>query len=341
MKANTKNLPLCCKSVDFGKVRLSRRESAFYRHFSKEMLSLCRSMPESAQTDSILFLMNYSGIRLGDDLDFFAGYYPPVWSILYWLLHSDRVNAKRLKKADVAHAVRAHSMSMFLHSLDDHLMDSQVSVSPLTLLLRNQAWAIMSSCFSNLARTVRKGERTVRRFIDDYYTSLQDPRVPESLDDYCDLFKKQMALGMIAPTLLSMKGAGISDFTTALQVAYGSFGIAWRLLDDIRDMGEDIEKRSRSSIYLCLPDELKTRWDNDAGRGTSTNAILTHILEHRLIEKIKEKICAELDGAASIVESHKITGLAREFRCLADPFRESRGTQEEDNARNGLSLASK
>jgi hypothetical protein len=235
-------------------------------------------------------------------------------------------------------------MAMFLHSLDDHLTDSQLTVTPLSLLLRSQAWTIMNRAFCNLAEGVPAGERTVRGFIDDYYSSIRDSKGLESLDSYCDLFRRQMAIGMIAPTLLSMKMTGISDFTRDIEIAYGSFGIAWRLLDDIRDIGGDIEKGVESSIYLCLPEDVRIHWDNNTVRNraaakNSTNAILTHILEYSLIDKIKERICAELETAASIVDAHNMTGLAREFRCLAHPLRNSGSTQEERNGRPGISLA--
>jgi hypothetical protein len=56
-----------------------------------------------------------------------------------------------LDEGDVTNAVTAQSMAMFLHSLDDHLVDGQVSVTPLTLFLRSQAWTIMTRAFCNLA----------------------------------------------------------------------------------------------------------------------------------------------------------------------------------------------
>jgi hypothetical protein len=140
-----------------------------------------------------------------------------------------------------------------------------------------------------------------------------------------------MGIGMIVPTLLSMKMAGISDFTRDLQIAYGSFGIAWRLLDDIRDISRDIEKGSHSAIYLSLPKEVRTHWKNNifktrAAARAATKSILTHILKHSLIDKIKERICTELETAASIVEAYDLKGLAREFRCLANPLRNIDGT---------------
>ena len=117
-----------CAQTDFGSTTLSKSEKAFYERFNGEILSLCRSLPDSVQTDSLLFLMQYSGLSLGDELDFFSNYYPPSWSILYWLSNDDTPDAKRFKKRDVTGAVTAQSMAMFLHSLDDHLTDHQISI---------------------------------------------------------------------------------------------------------------------------------------------------------------------------------------------------------------------
>jgi hypothetical protein len=325
MKDRIRDFLLCCKTTDFGKVKVSKMESTFYRRFSNEILSLCRALPESLQSDAMLFLMQYSGLNPGDKLDFFANYYPPVWSILYWLSHDRMLFAKRLKPGDVANAVTAQSMAMFLHSLDDHLIDGQVSVSLLILLLRSQAWTIMNRAFCNLVQDVQAGEKTVRRFIDDYHASSHEPVNPNSLDSYCTLFRRQMAIGMIAPILLSLKRTGLSDFTRDMEIAFGSFGIAWRLLDDIRDIGDDIKKGSRSSLYFCLPEKIRRLWGHNpnqsrADAADSTSAILDHILEQRLIDIIKKRILAELSTASSMVKAHNMRGLAREFRCLAHPI---------------------
>jgi hypothetical protein len=328
MKSRIRDFLHNCETIDFGKVKLSKMEGTFYQRFSNEILSLCRSLPESVQTDSMLFLMQYSGVNLGDELDFFANYYSPIWSILYWLCHNNTLTGKQLKKGDVTNAVVAQSMAMFLHSLDDHLTDNQLSVSPLNLLLRSQAWTTMNRAFCKLAEGVPTGERTVRSFIDDYYSSIHDSKGLKSLDSYCDRFRRQMGIGMVVPILLSMKMTGISDFTKDIETAYGSFGIAWRLLDDIRDISRDIEKGSQSAIYLCLPERVRIHWKNNIFRNraaakATTNIILIHILEHSLIDKIKERICAELEKAASIVEAHNMRGLTREFQCLAHPLRKN------------------
>jgi hypothetical protein len=318
-----------CKTIDFGKVKLSKIESIFYRRFSNEIILLCRTLPASLQTDAMLFLMQYSGLNPGDKLDFFTGYYPPVWSILYWLNRNRFLTV--LKREDVSNAVTAQSMAMILHSLDDHLLDGQISLSHLTLLLRSQTWAVMNRAFSNLCEGVPAGEKTVRKFIDDYCASFKEHEDLKTLDSYCDLFRRKMAIGMVAPILLSMKMTGMSDFTRDMEIAYGSFGIAWRLLDDIMDIEADLKKRSHSAIYFCLPEKVRRLWNhnpnrNPADAAVTSNAIFNHILKHRLIDNIKKRITSELDAAASIAEARHMRGLAREFRCLAHPLRNRGGT---------------
>ena len=61
MKSNIRDFLHHCETTDFGRITLSKMERHFYRRFSDQIISLCRSLPESAQTDSILFLMQYSG----------------------------------------------------------------------------------------------------------------------------------------------------------------------------------------------------------------------------------------------------------------------------------------
>jgi hypothetical protein len=329
-------------SIDFGEARISGSERLFYRRFNDRIVSLCRSLPDSAQTDAILFLMRYCGIVPHEGLDFFRHYYPPAWSILYWLCHKKGGPAPgRLSKGDVSNAVTAHSMALFLHSLDDHLLDGQIPVSLLTLLLRSQAWRSMDEAFRNLGAGVAGGMRTAEAYTDGYCTATEGSREPDSLDSYCDLFRKQMGIGMVAPVLVCMKTARPSGFTRDIGTAYGSFGVAWRLLDDIRDLEADIRKGLPSALYFCLPRRMRASWKNAIPEGKtpcpdSTNEILDYIREHGLIGRIKERVCAELTSAASTVETHHMRGLASEFRSLARPLITRDGAGETSNGETGV-----
>jgi hypothetical protein len=311
--------------IEFGAVVLSDGAKKFCWEWNNEIIALCKSLPESTQTDALLFFMKNSGLSFEDDLNFFRTYYIPTWSIIYWLLQNGTDDAK-LKQADVINAKKAHSMAMFLHALDDHLKDSQMPVTHLSLLLRSQAWMIMHTGLKKLANEIDGGNRVVRDLINDYYSSIRNRQKIETLEAYCELFRKQMATGMIAPVLMIKKMGKDEKSAAALKRAYGSFGIAWRLLDDLKDIEADMSGGIHSAIYTCLSEETKNLWiENRAEKpglkSRNNEIILNDILENRVVDKIKDKIFAELTAAASIADTLDMTGWADEFRCLLKPLK--------------------
>jgi len=326
MKDRISDFLASCSDIDFGAVNLSEGEREFCKELNDEILLLCKSLPESTQADAILFLMRYSGASFGEDLDFFKNFYAPSWSIIYWLIRSYPDDA-RLAQRDMEDARTAHTMAMLLHSLDDHINDHELPASHLTLLLRSQSWMIMNSALSGLADGVDQGARIVQDLFNDYYSSICGSEEIESLDGYCDLFRKQMATWFIVPVLMTKRMTSDPDFTDAIQKAYGSFGIAWRLLDDIKDLETDFMKRTHSSIYVCLSGGMRSAWERGAGQIKDANgddrakAVLNHILENRVVEGIRQRICSELESAASVADDYNMAGLADEFRCLARPLK--------------------
>lgn len=316
-----------CSEIDFGAVNLSDGEKKFCSEWNNEIISLCKSLPESTQTDALLFFMRYSRLSFGEEINFFRTYYVPTWSIIYWLLKSIP-DDKVLEKDDIRNAKAGHSMAMFLHALDDHLNDSEMPVTHLALLLRSQSWLTMNNAFNSLSDGVDGGEKIVRGFIDDYYSSICNSEEIESLDCYCDLFRKQMATGMIVPVLMTKKINADREFTNAIETAYGSFGIAWRLLDDIKDIETDMLKGIHTSIYICLSEDIKNCWDKHKHTGEKldkknnySRIILDYILENSVIDGIKERIYNELELAASIADNCDMIGLADEFRCMLRPMK--------------------
>ena len=317
-----------CSEMDFGAVHLSDQEKDFYRKFNSEIISLCDSLPESAQTDALLFFMKYSGLSIGQELDFFKNYYIPSWSVIYWLIQCFP-NSKESLREEIKNAVTAHSMAMILHSLDDHINDGELPASHLTLLLRSQAWMIMINSLKNLSGCLDKGEEIVRDFIDDYYSSILESNDMNTLEHYCDLFKKQMATWLIVPVLITKMINTDEEFTGAVQAAYESFGIAWRLLDDINDIETDFKNGSRSSVYLCLPDDIKKIWDQNNGEKSkhdnfSPETIYDFILKNKIVYRLQQKICIELKSAVSLSDNCDMKGLANEYLCLLQPMKDGK-----------------
>ena len=316
-----------CSKIDFGCVVLSEEEKEFCSELNDEVISLCESLPKSTQTDALLLFMRYFRIPFGQEFSLFSNYYAPSWSIIYWLIQVG-LESKGLEKEDIQNARSAHSMALLLHPLDDHLNDNEWPATHLFLLLRSQSWMIMNNAWNRLADKIDGGEEIVAGFVDDYYAGIRSSKEILSLDSYCDLFRKQMATGFIVPALILKKMTTNEEFARAIQTAYGSFGIAWRLLDDINDIETDMMKSVHSSIYISLSENIKNYWDKNTEDINSDHikVILDYILKNGVIDRIKERICSELDSAASMADDYKMASLADEFRCLLRPLRD---TQDE------------
>jgi len=322
MEDKGKDLLSSCSEIDFGSVNLSEGEKEFCCELNDEVISLCKSLPQSTQTDALLFFMQYFRIPIGQQFSIFTHYYVPAWSIIYWLIQSDHGD-NVIAHEDRKNAKMAHSMALLLHPLDDHLNDGQIPVTHISLLLRSQCWMIMNEALNRLADRVDKGEEIVQGFMNDYYSSIRNSKEIPSLGTYCDHFRKQMATWLIVPVLVAKSLTKNEEFTDAIQNAYESFGIAWRLLDDINDIQIDMKKGAHSSVYTCLPEHIKIHWDkgNEDKKNHYSNVILDYILENGIVERIKEKICYELDSAATIVADYNMAGLADEFVCLLSPLK--------------------
>ncbi|MCP4693448.1 MAG: class 1 isoprenoid biosynthesis enzyme [Desulfobacterales bacterium] len=310
-----------CSEMNFGVVKRGEGQNTLFRKFHAEITSLCNSLPESVRGDALFFLMKYLGMRFDGEFNFFGNYFTPSWSIVYWLIQS-RANDRVLSRDDILNATTAHAMALLLHPLDDHLNDGQLPVSHLSLLIRSQAWMIMNTALDQLARGVDGGREIVRGFMDDYYSSIDHSEEVETLDNYIDLFRKQMATLLTVPALMTRKVAASEKAARDIQTALESFGVAWRLLDDVKDLETDMMKGDHSAIYTCLPEEMRLRWNMDAAdkRGARADAILDHILKNGVVIKIKKRMRAELRTAARIAEDRKMRGLAEEFRSLALPL---------------------
>jgi hypothetical protein len=160
----------------------------------------------------------------------------------------------------------------------------------------------------------------------DYYAGIWKPKETGNLDSYCNLFRKQMATGLIVPVLMAKRIASDDAFRSDIESLYGSFGISWRLLDDIKDIEADMTERVHSSIYTCLPENMRALWDNDTEGGNNdrkhqTRSLLEYIIEDNVVGQIVERIRVELEAAASLANRHDLAGLAEEFHALLRPLR--------------------
>ena len=94
------------------------------------------------------------------------------------------------------------------------------------------------------------------------------------------------------------------------------------MLDDINDIESDLGIGVKSSVYTCLPDNMKHLSINESQNNNSIkNIILKYVLENGVIDQIRRRICSELESAASIAKRHNMEILSDEFTSLADPLK--------------------
>ena len=91
------------------------------------------------------------------------------------------------------------------------------------------------------------------------------------------------------------------------------------------DIKIDMKNGTHSSIYICLPKNIKKLWNkNEMTESNSDSScydiILDYIHKNGVINRIRQRISKELDSTASISENHNMTGLAGELRSLLRPF---------------------
>jgi len=304
-----------------GSARLPEGERAFYDAFNREIPSLCDTLPERVRAEALVFYMRYAGIGPGDDLDFFRHYPAPAWSVVYWLTR-EHADAAPLAPDMERAAVTAHAMALSLHSLDDHLLDGQLPLTPLSLLLRSQAWMRMNQALERLAHGVQGGEETVARCLADYHQALAHPGEPGSLDDYCLRFRNEMAPGVVVPLLLALRRKPDPALLEALETGATAFGVVWRLLDDMQDLEQDARSGVRSAVYTLLPDEMKTAWDACAAGQAGEEPlrrVLRCVQENGILARLGARVEREMAAAVSLADRLAPRGMAEELRGLSGP----------------------
>lgn len=311
-------------TLDFGEVCLSVDQKNFYDGLNTAILSVIQSLPQSVQIDALLALARHLEIPYEKKCDFFKGFYAPSWSILYWIAVSLGARAEfSLKDTYPYQAV--HAIAMLLHLWDDHLNDGDLPASHLTILIRSQMWMMFKQTLDKLVHGSERDAIFVRRCLDRYYKSIENSNPMASLDAYCEQFKQQMSLGYIAPVLLSRRMTPDVDLVNRVRSALGSFGCAWRLLDDLHDVPCDIQSNTKSAVHVCLSDGAKRLWNRWApGQhldNSRDNAITRAIEAESIVERIAGRICAELDAGTTHAAAARLEGYADELQVLAAPLR--------------------
>lgn len=304
-------------AAQFGPVSLTADQTLWLDSLNATLPQLCRRMPAALQDAALLSIQqHFTNFQLQHLLRFFTKFYPPTWTIVYWLSQSDPSTAPE----EIATMLRGQAMAMFLHMLDDHLVDGQIPLDNLLLQLRTEAWTLYAQATADLAGAISDGSAWRDSLISRYFGGVHRPAVPHDLDSYCAGFCHQSATGLVIPVLLARR-LGLDS--AAICSAYEDFCIAWRLLDDLRDLPDDVAAGVRSGIYYSLDPEGRRAWDACAGTGLDSphGQALSAALNGGCLDRFAAQIVARLDQAAALAGSFGLPGYAAELNDLAAPLR--------------------
>ncbi len=280
-----------------------------YRSLNREIVEVCRDLPDCLQLPATLQLMA-GGLRSPADddragepedrsefFDFCSEFPAPLWSILTPAALGSDDDDRSASVADRKAAVRTQAMAFLLHLIDDHLCDGQTPPDILVLQLRTAVWNRFEQGLQKLAPKAVNDGQAIREWVDAYFESTYQPTPPADLSEYMSLATRQMAIWTAAPALLALRAGAEFDVCRKIHEILEAVTLAWRLTDDIDDRLEDARLGHRSALYFLSPPYTRVKWEA-AAANTSPAA------------GSRSESEAELDAA---LEAAKIPARAREL----------------------------
>lgn len=294
------------KVPHFGKIELNKNQFEFHNSMNTELLHLCKKLSKPLQNSAALFLLQYNPTK-NAFFDFMSLFYPPSYTTIYWTLHYNTPT-----KSISENSLRAMTMALFLHLLDDHISDGDIKADHLHLQLRTESWnTFMESCKS-LAEPIPNGKEIIQEYIDEYFSNIYNPPEIQTIEEYENLFPKQIATWRLVVNLLAQI---LSTENTAivLDKIYSSFGIAWRLLDDLQDWEKGCMEKQKTAVYYTLLYEKRSLWES----GEKEQILeFKDVFEKELIYRIK----TELEKSRGLAKELGWESFAMEFESMQKPL---------------------
>lgn len=241
--------------------------------------SLCGSFGSGLASRLAIHLQNVVGGSALDSLTgFFNAFYYPAWTTVLHLMEQSGFSEEQVDTA-----LKGQAMAMFLHLLDDHLVDGEIRVDPMILALRSRSWQIYEHSLMESGVSRELFQDSIRRYI----LAVSDTKKDfGSLDAYLSHFLDEAATWFILPEHLSRN----HPHGESIIHMYNEFVMFWRLLDDLKDSRDDLERGDRTAFTILL-DEVSDY--------EQAEVILLRFTEERLKSA---RILAEKSGLSSVAE---------------------------------------
>jgi 4-cresol dehydrogenase (hydroxylating) len=269
------------------------------RQMAADLDGLVAGLPEGLARDARAALAAYAGKHP----TFFGLYYRPTWSFLARVALPGPAARHRPRLR------RLHALTLFLHLWDDHLADGQLAPTLGRIHLRSRAWSAMEDEAAALSRAAGLPDAPWRDAAAAYLEAVGAPPEPADLDAALALARREAALCTIAPGL---HAALAGEDAAALARIIEDFAVAWRIVDDLQDIGRDAAAGRRSTVRLALTGAAAGAWDA-AGVGDPRALAALAARLGPAVPGLVARAQAALDAARAVAQAHGWRDLAADL----------------------------
>lgn len=292
-----------------GRVALTPAEQALLGELGQGLVRLLQGLPAPVRAAALAFLDVEARGRGADQL--LRKFPAPLWS---WQAgQGERLPAGLASEADAGQPA-----ALLLHLLDDHLCDGQLGCTHALLQLRTRAWSRFEEVVTRLADGLAGADAFVRSRIDRYFAAVERPREAISLDEALARARDEMATWSIIPALCAWRSDGVPA-RDALVDALERLFVAWRIVDDLDDLEDDLRSGAANLLRCVLSPAHQTacaEWRQNIGRGDMN----IRALVLREATTLARRAHDELVQAARLVEAVGRPRLAAQLLALARPL---------------------
>lgn len=275
-------------------------------------------------------------------VDLIRRFPPPLWIWLGSLIReSGEFNEQNRPFAEI------HVLTLFLHSLDDHIIDGQIQRSTEAMWIRNSLRQRIQELIDLLMRrNPTTGFTTCpHRLLHTYEEALAGKFPAYDLKSYLNRFRKEMSIWKISPCLLETEISGRQERDSPLVAFLEEFSVAYRMVDDLEDTLKDSREGVRSSVYYELGPETREIWERGAKSGGDPvwikafeDSLRTDPGTGRILKRIettlKESIHRSQEGGWSFLKDQVVSWaeeVLKQFGYGGSPVGIGRAYLEENN----------
>lgn len=220
---------------------LTDEEKRQLTYLNSSIPALCESFGSGLSSQLALEIQMSVGRSSLDSLTgFFNSFYYPAWTTVYHLAVRYGFSEKR-----IVGLLKGQAMAMFLHLLDDHVVDGEIAVNHRILAIRSRAWQIYQQNLLDTGVSPDAFQESIRRYI---LAVSAEQKEFKTVDEYLIHFLDEAATWFVSVEFL----ADLDPRRELVLRMYQEFVLFWRLLDDLRDASEDLKRGDRTAFTILL-----------------------------------------------------------------------------------------